>query len=122
MNPAHDYIYRSPEPYRSIMLHLQSLIESTIPEAQLNYKWHLPFYYLDEKKMFCFLNFRKKFVDLGMSNGNELTNQHGKLVAGEGRKMLRSLRFESLEEMDDQVVIETLLELKEIRLNHKKKK
>ena len=103
------------------MMHLQILVETAIPEVQLKYKWRLPFYYLDDKTMFCFLNFRKKFVDLGMSYGNELSNQHGVLIAGEGRKMLRSLRFSTLEDINDKVVIETLQELKEIRLNHKRR-
>ncbi len=121
MNPALEYIDRTPEPYRSIMLHLQVLVEIAIPEAQLKYKWRMPFYYLDDKTMFCFFNFRKKFVDLGMTYGNELSNKHGVLIAGEGRKMLRSLRFETIEDIDDTMVIETLKELKEIRLNHKRK-
>lgn len=119
MNPALEYIHRTPEPYRSIMMHLQILVETTIPQAQLKYKWRLPFYYLDDKTMFCFFNFRKTFVDLGMSYGNELSNQHGALIAGEGRKMLRSLSFSKLEDIDDRIVIETLRELKTIRLNHK---
>lgn len=60
-------------------------------------------------------------MDLGMSYGNELSNQHGVLIAGEGRKMLRSLRFETVEDIDDRVVMETLKELKGIRLSHKRK-
>lgn len=120
MNPALEYIDRAAEPYRSIMMHLQVLVETAITDAQLKYKWHLPFYYLDEKTMFCFFNFRKTFVDLGMSYGNELSNKHGVLIAGEGRKMLRSLRFYTLEDINDKVVIETLKELQELRLNHKK--
>lgn len=115
MNPALEYIERAPEAYRGIMMHLQLLVESTIPSAQLKYKWRLPFYYLDDKTMFCFFNFRKTFVDLGMSYGNELSNQHGVLIAGEGRKMLRSLRFYKLEDINDRIVIETLQELYTVR-------
>lgn len=121
MNPALEYINRTPEPYRSLMLHLQILVETAIPEAQLKYKWKLPFYYLDDKTMFCFFNFRKKFVDLGMTYGNELKDPHGVLIAGEGRKMLRSLRFKKIEDINDDLVMDTLLELKQIRVNHKKK-
>lgn len=115
MNPALEYIDQSPEPYRGIMLHLQMLIEMTCPAATLKYKWRLPFYYLGDKTMFCFLNYRGSFVDLGLVYGNLLTNTHGALVAGENRKTMRSLRYKSLNEVNDLVVIETLLELQSLR-------
>jgi len=121
MNPAEEYINNKPEPYRAVMLHLQFLIESNFPEMQLKYKWHMPFYYLDDKTMFCFFNFRKTFVDLGLSYGDRLSNQHGVLIAGEGRKMLRSLRFKNLEDINDSIIIETLQELIVIRKSMKNK-
>ena len=74
MNPAAHYILSKPEPFKSILLQLQLLVEHTVPEAELLYKWHLPFYYLNGK-MFCFLNFRKRFVDLSFIYGNELIDQ-----------------------------------------------
>jgi len=104
------------------MWHLKSLIEYAAPEAQLKYKWHLPFYYVGEKSMFCFLNFRKNFVDLGIPKGIELTNSHGKLIAGEGRKSLRSFRFENLTDIDDVVVLSTLTELLNLYQNPKDKR
>lgn len=45
MNPAEDYIYNQPEVYRAILMHLQVVIEQTIPEIELKYKWRIPFYY-----------------------------------------------------------------------------
>ena len=45
MNPAEDYILKQDEPFRSILLHLQIVIETTIPEVELMYKWKVPFYY-----------------------------------------------------------------------------
>ncbi len=95
------------------------LIESRFPDIQLKFKWHLPFYYLDDKTMFCFFNFRKEFVDLGMPYGIHLTRQVDQLVGGEQRKMLRSLRFDRLETIDDQVVLDCLEELEQIRLTPK---
>jgi hypothetical protein len=121
MNPALEYIDRAPEPFRAIMLHLQVLVEASCPSAQLKYKWHLPFYYLDDKTMFCFFNYRKTFVDLGLAYGNLLSDSHGVLVAGENRKMMRSLRFCDLESVDDEIVIETLQELEQLRIAAKKK-
>lgn len=38
MNPAEDYILNQPERYRSILLHVQVIIEHTIPEAELKFK------------------------------------------------------------------------------------
>lgn len=115
MNPALEYIHNAPEPYRDILLHLQAVIERTYPELQLKFKWRLPFYYLNDKTMFCFLNFRKTFVEVGMPYGTSLKDTHGALVAGENRKMLRSMRYETLASIDDQVVIETLAQLKTLR-------
>ena len=43
MNPAENYILNQPEPYRSMLMHLQSLIEYAIPEADLKYKYKIPF-------------------------------------------------------------------------------
>ena len=64
MNPAEDYILNQPEPYRSMLMHL--LIEHTIPEAELKYKYKIPFYYIFGKP-FCYFNasHKKQFVDVG---------------------------------------------------------
>ena len=115
MNPAQQYMITTPEPYQSVLLHLDSVIRMTVPNIQLKYKWRMPFYYLDDKTMFCFLNFRKTFVDVGLMYGNQLSDPEGVLVAGEGRKMLRSLRYKTLEEIDDIVLIAILEELKLLR-------
>ncbi|MEM6379797.1 MAG: DUF1801 domain-containing protein [Bacteroidota bacterium] len=114
MKPAEQYIFQTPEPYRSIMLHLDLLIKKVIPEIDLKYKWRLPFYYLDDKTMFCFFNFRETYVDLGLPYGSQLTNQTH-LIAGKNRKMMRSMRFTSLEEIDDKQVTQLLLALQAIR-------
>ncbi len=116
MNPALDYINSAPEPYRSILIHLQYVIEATIPEAQLKYKWRLPFYYLDGKMMFCFLNLGNKFVELGMPHGAALHDVEGLLTAGKNRKTMRSLRYENLNEINDKILMKNLLELRRIRL------
>lgn len=111
MNPAETYILSQPEPFRSILLELQVIIEHTAPEAELLYKWHLPFYYLNGK-MFCFLNFRKRFVDLSFVYGTDLNDLYNHLIAGENRKRLRSLRYHKLKDIDAEVLIEFLKQLK----------
>lgn len=120
MNPALENTHNVPEPFRAIMMYLQLLVEVASPNAQLIYKWHLPFYYLDKKSLFCFLNYRKTFADLGLAYGDALRDKQGVSIAGENRNMMRPLCFYKLEDIDDTVVIETLQELELLRETTKK--
>ncbi len=79
MNPAEDYILNQLEPYRSILLHLQVVIENTIPDAELKYKYKIPFYYISNKSL-CYLNQSKDYVDLGFWKGNQIQIHHDYLV------------------------------------------
>lgn len=106
MNPAEDYILNQPEPFRSIMLHLQSVIEQTVPEVDLKYKYKIPFYYI-EGRPYCYLNQSKNYVDLGFWNAAHLTVHLEKMTTA-GRKMMRSLRYQNLEEIDDSVLKDVL--------------
>lgn len=108
MNPAEAYILDKPEPWRSILMELRVIICS-IDEVTEAYKWRLPFYSID-KKMFCFLNFRKSYVDLGIPYGTQLKKNTSYLIDGENRKMLRSMRFYSLEDIDQEIVVAILQE------------
>jgi hypothetical protein len=47
MKPAEEYILNQPEPFKSILLHLQILIKVNFPEVDFPFKWKIPFYYLD---------------------------------------------------------------------------
>lgn len=109
MNPAEAYILDKEEPFRSILLHLQVVIENTIPSLQLLYKWHMPFYYIDGKQGFVFLNKSKKYVDVGFWHGAHLTLHRDKLIS-EGRKHMKSLRYFTPEDIDETVLIEVLQE------------
>ena len=111
MKPAEAYILSKPEPFKSVLLELQVLIAHTAPEAELLHKWNLPFYYLNGK-MFCFLNFRKRFVDLSFVYGTDLKDPNGHLIAGDGSKRLRSLRSNRVEDIDAEVIIYFLEQLK----------
>jgi hypothetical protein len=64
MNPAENYIIDQAEPFRSMLLHLQLIIENTIPSLDLKFKCKIPFYNLEERP-FCYLNQSKDYVDLG---------------------------------------------------------
>ena len=52
MNPAEEYILNQPEPYRSILMHIQVIVEHTIPKVELKYKWRIPCYYLGGRPVF----------------------------------------------------------------------
>ena len=100
MHTALEYIEELPEPYLQIARELHLMIMGCCDDMKLDYKWRLPFYTLNGK-MFSFLNFRKNFLDLGLMNGIHLDDSFGKLVDGENRKRLRSLRFTSLEDIEN---------------------
>ncbi|RDY60798.1 DUF1801 domain-containing protein [Flagellimonas nanhaiensis] len=117
MNPAEDYILNQPEPYRSILLQLQVLIETTVPRLELKYKYRIPFYYLDGKP-FCYLTVKakKKYVDMGFWSSAHLTVHLDKMVT-EGRKVMKSLRYFSLEDIDPEILVEVLQDASKV--NHK---
>ena len=106
MNPAENYILDQPEPYRSILLHLQRVIEHTVPEVDLKYKYKIPFYYINGMP-YCYLNQSKDYVDLGFWNAAHLSVHLEHMVTA-GRKMMKSLRYKTLEEINDTILMEVL--------------
>ena len=117
MNPAEDYILSQKEPFRSILLQLQVLIETTVLGVELKFKYRIPFYYLDGKPL-CYLNVPKKknYVDVGFWSAAHLTVHQDKMVT-EGRKVMKSLRYANLKDLDAQVLVEVLMEARQV--NHK---
>jgi len=108
LNPAEDYIIKQPEPYRSILLHLQVIIEYTITDFELKYKWSIPFYYVNGMP-FCYLNasHKKQFVDLAFVKGTQITAYKSHHVT-ENRKKMMSLRYQSVDEIQNTVIIAIL--------------
>ena len=106
MNPAEEYILNQPEPYRDILLYLQSFIEGAIPGVELKFKYKIPFYYINGRP-YCYLNQSKDYVDLGFWNEAPLS-VHLDQMNTEGRKMMKSLRYKSLEDIDTNVLMEVL--------------
>jgi hypothetical protein len=92
-----------------MVLQLQILIEAAYPKVDLKYKWKIPYYYLNEKP-FCFLNVTKGYVDVGVW----LPKAPEKLapyLESKGRKMMKSLRYFSQEEIDAEVLYLVLKEV-----------
>ncbi|MDX5585454.1 MAG: DUF1801 domain-containing protein [Aureibaculum sp.] len=106
MKPADNYIMNQTEPFLSMLLHLQFVIENTIPSLDLKFKYKIPFYYL-EGRPFCYLNQSKDYVDLGFWNASHLSVNLMFLTTAK-RKMMKSLRYKNLEEIDDKILVEIL--------------
>lgn len=107
MNPAETYILKQAEPYKSILLHLQMLIEHTLPNASMLYKWRLPCFYI-EKQPICYLNQTKNYVDVGFWNSAHLPKKWHIYMVSENRKVVKSLRYKSLNAIDDNLFIAIL--------------
>jgi hypothetical protein len=111
MKPTELYILNQPEKYRTILMHLISVIEKNVPEITLEYKWKIPYFY-HKKKPLCYLNASHKhgFVDVGFAKGFQLKKNIEYLIADNGRTTIKSLRYNTLEEIDDNVLKSVLKE------------
>jgi hypothetical protein len=110
VNPAEDYILHQEDPYREILLFLQQFIERQIPFIQLKFKYKIPFFEYKDRP-FCILNVSRKktYVELGFWHAAHLI-LHPEHLHSDGRKVMWSLRFSSLEAIDPQVLEDLLQE------------
>ncbi len=106
MNPAEEYILKQPEPFKSMLLHIQVIVQTTLPDIELLYKWRVPFYYVG-KSPICYLNVTKGYVDVGFWGAQYFT-KHSEKLESDKRKYVKSLRYQNLEDIEDQVLIEIL--------------
>ena len=89
------------------------MVEHTVADVDLKYRYRIPFFYIDGKP-FCYMNQSKDYVDLGFWSAAHLT-KHVELMVTEKRKVMKSLRYTSLEEIDDKVLIEVLQDAYSVR-------
>lgn len=115
MKPAEAYILNQKEPYRSILLQLQSIIEAVAPNVQLLYKWRIPFYYCNNIPL-CFLNQSRDYVDLGFWHFEKM-DQYTNYFVATNRKSVRSLRYKSVDDINDDVVVYVIQKQLEINSN-----
>lgn len=110
MRLTDEYIFRQPEKYQSILLHLIPVFEREIPELELLFKWGIPYFYF-HKKPFCYLapNHKKGFVDAGFARGFELKRNQEYLV-DEKRNTVKSLRYSSLESINNEILVDVIQE------------
>ena len=117
MKPAEEYILKQPEPFKSILLHLQLLIENNCTDVELEYKWKMPVYYVNGHQL-CYLNasHKKGFVDVGFWAKGILQDFETYLVS-EGRTVVKSLRYTSVEDIDEEIFLQVVEEV--TKHNHK---
>ncbi|MFM2213520.1 MAG: hypothetical protein RL427_783 [Bacteroidota bacterium] len=111
MKPQELYILNQPEGYQAMLLHIISVVERTIPSATLEFKWMVPYFYYNKKPL-CYLkvNSKKQFVDVGFAKGFQLLQNKQHLIADNGRNTVKSLRYISLEAIDNQILKAVLKE------------
>jgi len=111
VKPADNYILNQPEPYRSMLLHIVAVLESSVTEFEMQYRWKIPYVY-HKGKPFCYLNasHKKQFVDVGFSKGFKLEKNQDVLVADGGRNTIKSLRYTTLEAIDNAVLLDVVKE------------
>jgi hypothetical protein len=110
MKLTDEYIFRQPEKYQSILLHLIAVFESEIRELELLFKWGIPCFYY-KKKVFCYFNSspKKGFVDAGFFKGFQLKRNQEFLVSDK-RNTIKSLRYYSLESINNEIVVDVIQE------------
>ncbi len=117
MKPTEAYILKQPEPFKSILLHLQVLIENNFQDLELKYKWKIPVYYINGYQL-CYINasYKKGFVDVGFWAKGILQEYDAYLVS-EGRTVVKSLRYTSVEEINEEILLQVIKEV--AKHNHK---
>ena len=93
-----------------MLMHLKSVIELSFPDADLLFKWHIPFFYIG-KRPFCYLNQTKNYVDVAFFHRGKVEDYNDLLIS-EKRKVVKSLRYHSLDAIDETVLIEVLEKVK----------
>ena len=114
MKPAEVYIVNQDEPFRSILMHLQVTIEHTLPDSELKYKWRIPCYYMGKRPL-CYLNKTKDYVDVGFWHSAHLSKKWDAYLVSENRKIVKSLRYRSLEDIDTKILVSLLNEVKTLK-------
>ncbi len=111
MKPTDVYILKLDEPYKGIVCHLIAVIEIMVPTATLEYKWSIPYFYYQNKPL-CYLNASPKnnYVDLGFAKGFQLQQNLDYLIADKGRNTVKSLRYFSIESINNAIIKSVLKE------------
>ncbi|WP_445717375.1 DUF1801 domain-containing protein [Flavobacterium sp.] len=112
MKPTEAFILRQPEQYQAMILHVLSVVEQELSQSELLFKWGIPYVYYN-KKPFCYLapNHKKGFLDVGFAKGFQLKRNQNELIS-ENRNTVKSLRYYSIEEINNNILKDVILEAK----------
>jgi hypothetical protein len=112
MKPAEEYILRQSAAFQEILYYVISVIEQELPEADLLYKWGIPYFYY-KKKPFCYLapNKKKGYVDVGFARGFQL-KLHQDVLVDEKRNTVKSLRYFKVNTIKDSLLRSVIKEAK----------
>jgi hypothetical protein len=86
------------------------LIEHTFPEAHMEYKWRIPCYHIGTRPI-CYLNHSEDYVDVAFWHAAHLSSKFDDYLVTEKRKVIKSLRFKTLDDINDKIFISLLKEV-----------
>lgn len=96
-----EYIEEHPKFSEALAL-LRKIINST--EAEETIKWNAPVYCVNGKNVFSFGAFKNHFC-VWFFNGVFLEDKHQILTSNEKTKSMRQMRFESIDDIDENLVL-----------------
>jgi hypothetical protein len=99
MNAVQEFIANQPNQQKEIMSVLRMWLLDLGPHAQEKISYKIPFFYFYGP--LCYLNPVFNGVDLGFAQGKRLSNEQ-KLLQSKNRKVVASILFHSLAEVEEQ--------------------
>ena len=118
MSDFESYILESQEEQQKLFQLARSIILNTSPVMREHFSYGVPFFSCYGK--ICYFNRLKVGIDIGFVRGNELSDPDCRLNA-DGRKQVKSIRIESLDDFDEQFLTQTIHEALVIDELHNKK-
>ena len=115
MNKVDYYIEKQNLEISLIVSTIRDIILSCAVQIQESIKYIIQFYSYHSN--ICYINVRKKIVDLGFVNGANLSNHQG-LLEVKDRVSVRTISFQNVSEIDESLLKELIFEaimLDEIR-------
>jgi Domain of unknown function (DU1801) len=114
MKQTEEYILNQPEKFQSIVFHTIAIVKRLLPDAELLFKYGIPYFYY-KKKPFCYLapNHKKGFVDVGFAKGFQL-HRNQEFLIDENRNTVKSLRYFNLETIYNTILEDVINEAKEL--------
>lgn len=105
MHNIQNYIDNCDSLFIPIVIRIRSIIKSTIPDIEEKLSYGVPFFY--HHGPLCYINVRKKCIDLGFTKGYALSNKQG-VLESKNRKQVPTISFYNESEIDELTIKEIL--------------